>query len=74
VDPSRGVCAVHLVNNGASRPATLAGLPPSVALMDLYVTDERRGVEKLEPVSVKNGSAQFTLQARTLTTLITPPK
>jgi O-glycosyl hydrolase len=74
VDPARSVCAVHLVNNGASRAATIAGLPASVARMDVYVTDEKRGMEKLEPVSVKNGSAQFTLQGQTLTTLINAAK
>ncbi len=70
LDPSRGVCTVHLVNNGASRPVTLAGLPAAVTQMSVYVTDETRGMEKLEPVAVKNGSTQFTLQRQTLTTLI----
>jgi hypothetical protein len=69
VDPARGVYAVHLVNNGASRPVTLAGLPASVKYMNVYVTDEKQGMEKLEPVPVKNGSAQFTLTATALTTL-----
>ena len=70
VDPSRAVYTVHLVNNGASRPVTLFGLPPSVTRMSVCVTDEKRGLEKLEPVGVKNGSAQFTLPGRTLTTLV----
>jgi hypothetical protein len=70
VDASRAVYTVHLVNNGASRPVTLLGLPPSVTRMNACVTDEKRGMEKLEPVGVKNGSAQFTLQGRTLTTLV----
>ena len=70
VDTSRGVCTVHLVNNGASRPVTLLGLPASVTRMNACVTDEKRGMEKLEPVGVKNGSAQFTLPGRTLTTLV----
>jgi O-glycosyl hydrolase len=74
VDPSRSVCTVHLVNNGASRPVTLAGLPAAVTQMSIYVTDEKRGMEKLEPVRVKNGSAQFTLQGQTLTTLINATK
>jgi hypothetical protein len=49
---------------------TLVGLPAAVTRMNAYVTDEKRGLEKLEPVSVKNGSAQFTLQGQTLTTLV----
>jgi hypothetical protein len=58
------------VNNGTSRPVTLSGLPASVTQMSFYVTDEKRGMEKLEPVSVRNGSARFTLPGQTLTTLI----
>jgi len=74
LDASSGVCTVHLVNNGAGRPVTLAGLPASLTQLSVYVTDAKRGMEKLEPVSVKNGSAQFTLQGQTLTTLINPAK
>ena len=74
MDPSLAVCTVHLVNNGASRPLTLAGLPSAITQMSVYVTDAKRGMEKIEPVSVRNGSAQFTLQGQTLTTLITKPE
>ncbi len=70
VDPSRRIYTVHLVNNGAGRPVTLAGLPAPVTQMSVYVTDGRRGLAKLEPVTVKNGSAQFTLPGQTLTTLV----
>jgi len=73
LDSSRGVCTVHLVNNGAGRPVTVAGLPAAITQMSVYVTDDKRGVEKLEPVAVKNGSAQLTLQGQTLTTLINTP-
>jgi len=74
VDPARNICAVHLVNNGASRSVTINGLPASVTQMSVYVTDYMRGLEKVEPVAVKNGSAQFTLQGQTLTTLISAAK
>ena len=70
VDPARGVYTVHLVNNGAARPVTLAGLPAPVTQMTVYVTDGKRGLEKLEPVSVRNGSARFTLPGQALTTLV----
>ena len=74
LDKSLAVCTVHLVNNGASRPVTLAGLPGAITQMSVYVTDAKRGMEKLEPVGVKNGSAQFILQGQTLTTLISKPE
>jgi hypothetical protein len=74
VETSQGVCTVHLVNNGASRPLTLAGLPAALTQMSVYVTDDKRGMEKLDPLSVKNGTAQFTLQGQTLTTLISATK
>jgi len=70
VDPSRTVYTVHLVNNGAARPVTLAGVPAPVAQLTVYMTDGRRGLEKLEPVSVRNGSARFTLPGQALTTLV----
>ena len=70
VDVARQVCTVHLVNNGASRLVTLFGLPATVTQMNAYVTDEKRGLEKLAPVSVKDGSAQFTLPGQALTTLV----
>jgi hypothetical protein len=72
--PSLADCTVHLVNNGASRPVTVAGLPPAATWMGVYVTDAKRGMEKLEPVNVKDGSAKFTLQGQALTTLISRPE
>ena len=70
VDASGKVCTVHLVNNGADRPVTLSGLPAAVTQMSVYVTDQKRGVEKQGAVTVKNGTAQFSLSQQTLTTLV----
>ena len=60
---------IHLVNNGATRPVTLTGLPAQINSMDVYVTDKDRGMKKIDSIKVTNGFAQFELDQQTLTTL-----
>ena len=62
-DIADGTYVVHMVNNGASRPVTLEGLPPSAKEIRLYVTDAKRGMNEERHVPVENGSASFTLDA-----------
>jgi len=68
-DNARGVYALHIVNNGATRQATLTGLPDNVKELRIYVTDTRRGMDEGERVPVSNGRAQFTLDATSFTSL-----
>jgi hypothetical protein len=70
-DQGGGICTVHLVNNGADRPLTVNGLPTAITRMNVYVTDQKRGMAQLDPVMVNRGTAQFTLPGQALTTLIT---
>ena len=69
-DIANGRYAVHLVNNGASRPATLNGLPANLKELRIYVTDGRRGMKEGDRIPVADGSATFTLEGGTFTTLI----
>lgn len=62
--------AVHLVNNGAARLATLRGLPEHIKTLRLFVTDSMRGMQEGKRVAVTNGKAQFTLAAACFTTLM----
>ena len=64
---------VHLVNNGAARPATIFGLPADVKELQGYVTDARRGMKKLQPVAVSAGTARITLDSQSFTTLFNAP-
>ncbi|WP_143436665.1 glycoside hydrolase [Hymenobacter crusticola] len=66
-----GKYAVHLVNNGATRRVTLTGVPETVKELQVYTTDKARSMQKGKAVVVKKGSAQFTLEAGTYTTLST---
>lgn len=68
-----GAYTVHIVNNGASRPATLTGLPPSVKEVRVLVTDSKRGMEEVGRIPVADGRAQFTLDPMTYTTLVSAP-
>ena len=67
---AEGVYTVHLVNNGATRPATLTGLPAGVKELRLWVTDSRRGMQEGARVPVEDGKAEFQLDATSYTTLV----
>lgn len=69
-DPQRGAFAVHVVNRGAERPATLSGLPHDVREMRVFVTDETRGMEELGRVPVSGGTVRFSLPASAFITLL----
>jgi len=67
---AEGVYTVHIVNNGATRAATLTGLPPTVKQLRLWVTDAQRGMQESERVPVTDGKAHFSLAATSYTTVI----
>lgn len=68
--PATGVYAVHIVNNGATRPATLTGLPASVNALRCYRTDPTHAHQLMAPVPVAGGQARFTLPAGSYLTLV----
>ncbi|WP_460585431.1 glycoside hydrolase [Hymenobacter arcticus] len=68
-NPAQGVYALHLVNNGATRPVTLTGLPATVKALRFFVTDKTRAVQEGPRVAVAKGTARFTLEAGTYVTL-----
>jgi hypothetical protein len=70
-DPQHGY-AIHLVNNGPTRSTTIAGLPPEVKELRLYVTDAKRCMQQAGSVPVTQGSAKINLEAQTFTSLMTP--
>ena len=68
VDPANGTFVVHVINNGATRPATVTGFPPGVKSLRVYVTDASRGMQEKARVNVVNGSATLTLDSMSYTT------
>lgn len=69
-NPATGQYAVHLANNGATRPATLAGLPARVKTLHYYLTDATHQHQAGQPVPVRNGQARFVLPATSYLTLL----
>jgi hypothetical protein len=65
---------IHIVNNGASREATVSGLPGNIKILRQVVTDSSRGMEEIAKLNVVNGQAKFTLGKMSYTTLITGKK
>lgn len=69
-DNQKGVYALHLVNNGATRKVELSGIPPGVKSFRIYVAGVNRSMKQGKAIKVKNASASFTLDTYAYTTLI----
>jgi hypothetical protein len=66
---ARGEYAVHLVNNGAARPAVLTGLPAGVHSLRVVATNRTQGGAEVGEVPVRDGRAEVPLGAESLTSL-----
>jgi len=71
-DNDDGVYALHIVNNGAAREATIIGLPNDLTELRIFTTNVDRDMEEGDPVQVRNGEATFPLDATSFVTLMTP--
>jgi O-glycosyl hydrolase len=67
---AKGEYAIHLVNNGAARQATIKGLPNAVSKMNVYVTNSTKGMECIGEIDVNNGTIVTDLPAISFITLI----
>jgi len=70
---ARGKYAIHIVNNGAERPAEIKGLPSDSGLMDVFVTDASRGMEKIGETASIDGLLKLNLPAAAMISLISKP-
>jgi hypothetical protein len=66
-DIANGRYAIHVVNTGATRAATLTGLPADVKELRVYHTDIHRGMKEGPRVAVTHGVAHVTLDTATFT-------
>ena len=71
-DNDEGMYAIHLVNNGATREATISGLPDGVSELRIFTTNTETDMEEGTPVQVQDGRATFTLEATSFVSLMTP--
>jgi hypothetical protein len=62
--------AIHIVNNGAECQAIVKGIPSVISTLEIFVTDNVKGMAKTGEVSVNNGTAEFKLSPTSFTTLI----
>ena len=69
-DVEKGKYAFHLVNDGVGREVILSGLPKNCKHLQIFVTDDNRGMEKGEKIRTKNGQATFRVGPASYTTLI----
>ena len=62
--------AFHIVNNGGKRKALLTGLPAALTSLRYYKTSRHDYFKQSTPVKVKNGRAEFKIDAASYVTLI----
>ena len=67
---AEGIYTLHIVNNGATRTATLTGLPPGVKQLRLWVTDAQHGMQESDRIPIADGKARFPLASTSYTTVI----
>jgi hypothetical protein len=67
---ARGKYAIHMVNNGAERPAEIKGLPSDAQVMEVYVTDALRGMEKTGEIKASDGVFRINLPPAAFISLI----
>lgn len=60
---ARNAWAIHLVNNGASRKAHISGIPAGINSLQMYVTDDKKGMEQAAELKVVNGTVDAELPA-----------
>jgi len=70
---ARGKYAIHIVNNGAERPADIKGMPADSGPMEIFVTDAIRGMEKIGETGSVDGLLKLTLPAAAMISLISKP-
>ena len=66
---SRGEYAVHLVNNGAGRTATVKGLPP-LSEIKAYATNSSMGMQEIAAVKSADGNVTIELPPAAFVTLL----
>lgn len=69
-DPERAIYAIHLVNNGSSRLASLSGLPSDIRWMKMWVTNHQSSNAQRRPIRVIDGVAEFTAESNSFITLL----
>ncbi|MDP4254974.1 MAG: hypothetical protein Q8938_13265 [Bacteroidota bacterium] len=68
-NPSKKSYAFHFVNRGATRDATLTGLPGKLKTLRIFRTNKEDAMKEGQPIHVIDGKASFTLSSMTYTTL-----
>ena len=69
-DNSKGVYALHLVNNGTTRKVTITGLPANIRIIHFYTTNAVLNMQESNAVQVQNGQIKFKLPSTSYCTLI----
>jgi len=69
-DNDKGIYTLHLINNGAKRQITLTGLPASLKVIRLYVTNKKSSMKEEHLIKVEGNEIIFKVKASSYYTLV----
>ncbi len=62
--------AIHLVNKGATRNATISGIPQRIKQLRVYTTNKEKSFESSKTVPVRNGTVSVELEGASFISLM----
>ncbi len=62
--------AIHLVNKGATRNATITGIPKRINELKIYITNKEKSFESYKTVPVRNGIVSIELEGASFISLM----
>ena len=62
--------AIHLVNKGATRNATITGIPKRINELKIYITNKEKSFESYKTVPVRNGIVSIELERASFISLM----
>ncbi|MDB5013136.1 MAG: hypothetical protein JWQ25_1338, partial [Daejeonella sp.] len=66
----KGSYAIHLVNNGSTRQATISGIPRSVKTLRFFITSKVLNMKEEKQLAVQNGQVKFIMPQTSFVSLM----
>jgi len=70
-DNQKNIYAIHIVNNAATRPATISGIPANIKFLRIYITNQSHNMKEEKRIPVVNGTASLSLEKNSYISLFT---
>ena len=70
INPRKNNMAIHMVNKGATRTASISGIPQRIKELRVFTTNKNKSFESIKIVPVRNGTVSLELEGASFITLM----